>query len=321
MSRKPDDGSAVSLEREWTAIVLPDTQIYSKLFPELLEAQLAWVAHNHQRLGIRVVIHVGDVVNDNVREQWDRASRAFSRIDGRVPYVIALGNHDYGPAGDGSNRETLFLDHFPPERLGGGTVGYFESGRADNAYRVIETPSGRWLVMALEFAPRPRAVAWARDALEQYRAVPALLANHAFLYSDGTRYDAEKQPAQRWSPHFYGVAEAPEGFCDAEALWQRLIVPCRNVVTVFSGHAIDPGTNRRSDARPDGTIVHQLFANYQTEARGGDGFLRIVRFIGNRRIEVQTYSPALDQFRTDEENQFVLELGQPDDRDRSRHVR
>ena len=97
---------------------------------------------------------------------------------------------------------------------------------------------------------------------------------------------------------------------------------------VFSGHDVNfgdlpPGTTGRlSSTRPDGSVVHQILANYQTctaapcalspqgsIVNGGNGYLRIVRFSqATSTISVSTYSPVLDMSLTDPANQFVLPM-------------
>ena len=97
---------------------------------------------------------------------------------------------------------------------------------------------------------------------------------------------------------------------------------------VFSGHDVSfadlpPGTTGRlSSARPDGSVVHQILANYQTctgapcdrsiqgsVVDGGNGYLRIVRFSeAAQTISVSTYSPHLDHTLEDAGNRFVLPM-------------
>ena len=46
----------------------------------------------------------------------------------------------------------------------------------------------------------------------------------------------------------------------------------------------------------------------QMKNQGGDGYLRLLEFLpGNRRIQVKTYSPYRNRYKTDPQNQFVLE--------------
>jgi hypothetical protein len=63
-----------------------------------------------------------------------------------------------------------------------------------------------------------------------------------------------------------------------------------------------------------GLDVYEMLANYQGYSNGGNGWLRLVRFVpgggssGQDRIEVWTYSPSLDEFRTDDRSRFDFDL-------------
>lgn len=299
------------IEASWSVVVLPDTQVYAKAHPELMEAQARFVAEHAERLGIRAVLHAGDVTDDNSDAQWEVAARAYAPLQGRLPLVMALGNHDYGPRGSATARDTRLHEWLPFEGFAATPSfgGSFEAGRADNAWHLLDTPDGPWLVLALEFGPRDEVVAWAREVLDARRDVPAMLVTHAYLYSDGTRYDRRARSDQRWSPHAYGVAGEAGGVNDGEALFHGLVGPCSNLRLVFCGHVLNEGVARRTDRRPDGTVVHQVLANYQHRDRGGASFLRLVRFTeAGRRVEIRTYAPHLDRWKDDPDNRFELAL-------------
>ncbi len=78
---------------------------------------------------------------------------------------------------------------------------------------------------------------------------------------------------------------------------------------VFCGH--DNGAVRLTSTRPDGSRVHQMLADYQwlNGPDNGYGFLRALQFdYEKKEIRVETYSPTLDQFLTDDANQFTVSL-------------
>ena len=87
--------------------------------PGLFTAQTAWLATQAQRMNIRYVVHLGDIVNNNTAFEWERAATAMSLLDGRLPYALVPGNHDYGPSGDASTRGTLLNEYFPLDRMKG----------------------------------------------------------------------------------------------------------------------------------------------------------------------------------------------------------
>jgi hypothetical protein len=92
-------------------VVLPDTQYYSDKYPDIFSAQTDWIARNVQALDIRFVLHEGDLVDgQSSTRQWQVAQAAMTRLDGIVPYFLALGNHDFlFPQRD----TTLFNRYFP----------------------------------------------------------------------------------------------------------------------------------------------------------------------------------------------------------------
>jgi hypothetical protein len=57
-----------------------------------------------------------------------------------------------------------------------------------------------------------------------------------------------------------------------------------------------------------GYLVHQLLADYQGRANGGNGLLRIMTFDPSKdKIYVKTYSPYTNSYETDADSQFELE--------------
>jgi hypothetical protein len=52
-----------------------------------------------------------------------------------------------------------------------------------------------------------------------------------------------------------------------------------------------------------------MLANYQFLEHGGQGWLRILKFSPTeRRLEVFTYSPWLDQSRSEPDQQFAIDV-------------
>ena len=82
----------------WTLVLLPDTQGYSRDYPGLFTLQTHWIAKNKDKCNIRYVLHLGDITNDNTDREWRHAREALDELDGKVPYALVPGNHDYTPA-------------------------------------------------------------------------------------------------------------------------------------------------------------------------------------------------------------------------------
>jgi hypothetical protein len=320
------DGAGNVLD-DYTIVVLPDTQFYSSSWPDIFTAQTRWLVDNRHAQQIAFVLHTGDIVDWDIVEQWSEASQSLHLLDGHIPYAMTAGNHDYFNFAD---RMGLINTYFPPAHFAqypwfGGT---FEAGHVENSFSVFTAGAHKWLVIALEFGPRDEVLAWANSVLRVFWNSPAIIITHAYLYRDGTRYSAAAVPHQQFQPHDYVMmGQTDTTINDGEEMWQKLIAPNSNVKLVFSGHDVNggdlpPGTAARlTSAHPDGSVVHQILANYQTclgapcgtygngTVRGGNGFLRILRVsVAAQTMSVTTYSPYLDQYLRDASNEFVLPL-------------
>ena len=119
--------------------------------------------------------------------RWPAAH--WTKLDGVVPYALAVGNHDLGRNGMTFTRDTLFNDYFPLERykdlptFGGVFDG--EPEQLTNSYHLFSAGGRDFLVLALEFGPRHAVVDWANKILDKYPDRWAILITHAYLYSDG----------------------------------------------------------------------------------------------------------------------------------------
>jgi hypothetical protein len=295
-----------------TVVVLPDTQFYACAYPEIFAQQTRWISEQRAAFGIALVLHTGDIVDSDVKAQWDVASTALHALDGEVPYLMVPGNHDLR-----ADRSSLMPEYFAADLLDlyDWDAQSREPDRLDNAYAIVEVAGRRWLFIGLEFAPRDAAVDWAAQVLREHAELPAVLFTHAYLDGDGRRYDRSFAPHQKYHPDDYGMTPE-QGVNDGQDLWNKLIEPHENVRLTLSGHAIPDGTAHVAAERSTGTRVHQLLANYQqcdlcpcAQVEGGGGYLRMLRFAEDgKSIGVTTYSPHFDRSLRDEENEFVLDL-------------
>ena len=307
---EPSDASSGGVPAEvpgWTLIALPDSQSVVASYPEILYAQTAWIAAQARNLDIEYVVHEGDITNDSTDEQWNTADHAFRLLDHKVPYALAMGNHDYPGSGSVDSRDASKFDaHFPRSRLREqpGLLATFEPDTVVNAAYAFQAGGRPWLILTLEFGPRDAVLSWAGGVLDSMPGVSAIVVTHAYLFTDGTRFDHANGSEQYSSPHDYDNGQLG-GPNDGEEMWEKLIEPHPAIRLVLCGHM--HAEARLSSRRADGSLVHQLLADYQAEELGGAGYLRILSFAPDGRVTVRTYSPFLDHYRTDDKNQFVLE--------------
>jgi hypothetical protein len=295
-----------------TLVVLPDTQFYSCAFPNVFDDQTRWIAEQSAAGRISGMVHTGDIVDHDVPEQWAVARDAFQLLGADVPYLVTTGNHDL--ALDRGSLGTSYLrDSGGVFEARGGSVGYFEAGRVDNAFAITALGGEPWLLLGLEFGPRDAVVEWASRVLERYADVPAVLFTHAYLYGDGTRYDRRRK-GQEHHPDMYSITPE-QGIADGEDLYRALVEPHENVRVVLSGHVIPDGLAYSKTTRASGSVVHEILANYQTcavcpcdHAEGGGGYLRLMQLDDRGMMHVRSYSPHRDAWLDDAENAFSFDV-------------
>jgi hypothetical protein len=302
----------------FTIAVLPDTQHYSEKFPATYVAQTEWLVAQKAERNIAAVLHLGDITNRSTPAEWKNAVAAMSKLDGKLPYFMAVGNHDYSAGGVCKDRTTLYSEHFPVARYKGlptfGGVYDKEPDRFENSFHLFSAGGRDFLVVSLEFGPRKDVVRWANEVVAGHKKREAILITHAYIYFDDTRYDWKKfRGMQSWNPHAYGVAKATgDDVSDGEELWDGLVSKHENFVLTLNGHVLGDGLGRFVSATPAGRDVHQILVNYQMRPAGGDGWLRLLEFQADgRTVEIRDYSPTRKQLNESPQNRFTVKLAPP----------
>ncbi|MCM1503487.1 MAG: metallophosphoesterase [Bacteroidales bacterium] len=311
-----------------TMVILGDPQGYVKydINCGILEICTAWIADNVSNLNIKAVLCTGDMVeqNDNnaldrrmlnqsSREMWESVSHAFRSIDGKIPYIISGGNHDYGFRAS-EDYHTFLPDYFTFERQGPAIRDCLVSespnreGRASLENSAYEFSLPGWerkfLIITTEFTPSDKTVEWAKGLClsEKYREHNVIFMTHSYMKDMGKCKNVLVRQEK------YGLCRI-EGNNSGEQLWEKLISQVPNIRLVLCGH-IAHGTDKstgkdrydwnvgwRTDRNSSGKDVHQMMFNVQTlgggwEGNGGDGWLRILEFMPDgKTVKVRTYSP------------------------------
>src|SRR6476660_9798143 len=295
---------------EFTIVALPDTQFYSSLNPQIFAAQTQWIANHVQDQNIKLVVGLGDIVDaGGDLTQWQNADAAVRLLSGKLPYMMAIGNHDYdqnNPAGRTASTKN-FNTFFGPSRYTGAAwyKGSFPAGSNENFYGVVTVNGRNYLIIVLEFAPRDSSLAWADGILKANQDKDAIIVTHMFTYMDNTRISG----CDLNSAASFGVGQVNNG----EDMWWKLVRKYPNIHLVLSGHVVQgDGTGRRMDLGLNGNLVNQILSDYQSDPLGGGGYLRIMRISPSlNRVSVTSYSPYLDSFMTDDHNQFTVPYHNP----------
>jgi hypothetical protein len=290
---------------EFTIAALPDTQFYSKSYPQIFTAETQWIADHAKQLNIQMVVGLGDIVDGGgAAYQWQNADLAYRILDGKVPYVAAIGNHDYdqnNPAGRTAYTKN-FNSYFGPQRYAGKTwyKGQFPVGSNENFYSIITLGGKQYLILVLECFPRNAALSWAAAVMKNHPGIDTIVVTHAYTYYDNTRMDR----CDENSAASFAVAQDNDG----EQVWEKFVSKYSNIKMVLSGHVVEgDGTGRRTDLGVNGNLVNEILSDYQSWPNGGSGYIRLITIKPSlNQVVVRTYSPYLNQWLTDNHNQFTV---------------
>ena len=232
----------------------------------------------YERINIAFVAHLGDIVQHfDDEDEWSNAKAAMGLLDGVVPYTLAIGNHDMVGGGDIDDRTAAgepFNRHFPARRFSSEAwYGGCMDGGNENSFCFFEAAGMEFMVLNIEYAPRDRTLEWANAIVARHSARRVIVVTHVYMSDDNTRIGR----GSRWDP--CGSRIAREDGNNGEEVWDKLVRQHANIFLVLSGHVGGSGAGRLTSSGVHGNDVHQLLSNYQQEPNGGNGWLRLMKFV------------------------------------------
>ena len=279
----PTSYASSNLSENFTLVVLPDTQGYSENYPWIFDNQTQWIANNVDASNIVFVTQLGDLVNIPYNmTQWRNANQSMSKLDGKVPWAVLLGNHDFYD-GNLTNYNTYFgSERFSEEAWYGGA---YNVGDNANSYQLFSAGGDDYLIFHLQCDPSDDVLYWASNIIDSYPDRKVIVSTHDYLmglYKIGQRSDI------------------------GERIWHGLVKPhADQVFLVLCGHA---GAEDLIADSVNGNTVYQVLADYQNSTYIESGWLRLLEFSPSQeKIFVRTYSSLLNEYKHDSQSEFTLD--------------
>lgn len=267
-----------SAESPFTIVALPDTQFYSASYPDTFTAQTNWIKANQVSQNIVFVTHEGDIVDSRTNStQWTNAVTSMNVLDTTtIPYATCPGNHD---TGSGANY-TQYAANFGASRYSS-MPGFLATPSPNNNCLAMTFQAGsrQFLSLSLDSFQGADSITFAQNQIDLHPGMATIVTLHSYYNTNGTFTTEGGQ------------------------FWNNLIKGNSQVFMVLCGHK--HGVFHDADNNLDGEPVYEMLADYQSEANGGNGYLRLITFDpDNSAIHIKSYSPTLDLYKTDAENQF-----------------
>jgi hypothetical protein len=273
--------------RNFSVVWITDTQYLSEVYPAYYNSLCRWIVSNEEKYNIKMVIHTGDLVEDEWNTtQWKQADQSMSiLLTNGIPYCWDAGNHDYNSTYWIGNQYSAFNPALMTEKH------YWVGDEFNGQNTAIHVNIAGWdlLVINLSYHANDSAIAWASDVLDAYPNSHAIVATHAYLNEKGTYVGR-------------GNDESHEVW--AENFRETLLNKHPNVFMTLSAH-FHPASGRRISSGDRDELMFNLQDAY---GQLGGASLRILIFeTENSKIDVKTYVVYANQFLQDQDNQFTLD--------------
>ncbi|MBQ9394497.1 MAG: metallophosphoesterase [Proteobacteria bacterium] len=290
----------------FSIVIIPDTQNYVRYTDAsktntTYHKQMQWIVDNKNKKdlmpNLKMVIHMGDITNDNTDVQWKIAKSAQEILrKNNVPFTVVNGNHDYRVSGAiGGRSKSKFETYFPESYLSK-LPGYGGIYAKHNTWFDFHAGNQDYMVLNLEYAPRQQTLCWANSLLRkaEHENKKVIIATHANVTHDASFGG---------KPKLDFVAHGASG----SEMWNGLTARHSNIIMVLNGHVCD--SERMEKKGNQKNVVEQILTDYQFEKPcsadkvgsctnhcahvqdAGNGWLRILTFYPKEnRVHAHTVS-------------------------------
>ena len=261
-------------EDNYNIVLLPDTQNTVEFRPDVMNAAIDGLIDSADELNVAGVIHLGDVVDDNLESQYASARDAFYRLpQAGIKTLMQKGNHD----GDNNYRDSFSGKSETWTALTSDYLNWSPNGNGDSSYMFVQAGSYNYLVISLSAAGNGKTdlqmqdAEWLRSVLEEYPDCPTIVTTHDLQNCSDTQPSAIKL--------------SPQG----SQLW-NIVKSYDQVFMLVGGHS--HGSGMEVLKNDHGREVVSILTDLQFAYNGGNGWFRYLEFDESAdKIYYSTYSP------------------------------
>lgn len=234
-----------------------------------------WIlAQKHAGMNINSVLLVGDVTQHNMVGSWKCFKSATQELAKEIPFISAIGDHDYTWGEDGytitDRNNTEFSNYLGFPLTKQKVVAWFEKGHMENIVVENHIHGLPIYFLVLEFGPRIEVVDWANEYVKNHPDIRFILINHEYLEKGGGRRTSGLVCN-------YRMKASNSTYTTPTQLWNQLIKDNNNILCVLCGHVggLYAYTPEENDF---GREVPQIQHNIQGVAYRYDNWLMLWEF-------------------------------------------
>ena len=309
ISKEWIDSHEPELDYAYSFAVVGDTQWLSKYAPDKMEGIYDWILANQESKKITHVFGLGDITEDwntaNKEQEWIRAYKYISKLDGKIPYSLVRGNHD---------ESKYFFKYFGNETYMSQFDGFIAEGDIRNCYKLVKIGSTDYLFLVLDFGAGDEMLEWANEVVISHPNHRVIVTTHGYQAFDGL-------PISPTNVNSWGgtaatndvdtsVGNNARGYNNGVQLWEKFLSKHPNIVLLLCGHTSSEDIVLRQTEGNHGNIVNQMLIDPQwmDPQVGGAGMVCMLYFSEDgSQMEVEWISTDTGKYYQ-EHNQFKVDL-------------
>lgn len=303
----------LSDDDNYNIVFVPDTQKPIRYMPEIVDAQMEWLANHSEENNIVFTQFVGDLVDQwNDQDEWDAIFNSLDYLnDADIPFMTADGNHDGYDGASPDDSQLSYIQFFNSDYysdkdyyLAGGEEspsGYASysiiRGKGDYTYMFL-TVSHFITNYHLDFD-------WVNEVLEKYSYLPTFFITHEHLAfeEDGSgtyRVNDKDVEDEGFDPEIDDLSSLYDTY---KLVWQRVLRSNNNIFMTMCGH--NHGAGYQISSNEDGNAIFEGVYDYQSDYHGGNGWMNFLEFDedGNK-ISFRVFSPWVDQINEEDRTYY-----------------
>ncbi|MDO4749402.1 MAG: S-layer homology domain-containing protein [Eubacteriales bacterium] len=294
-------------EYVYSIAFLPDIQIITEFYPEMIAAPFDYVVENAESENIQYFIALGDLTNNNNDWEWERFVPQTEKLNGIVPYALIRGNHDILrndnlPFFDDyySAEDSYYYNHVKENG------GFMDPSTAINTYLLFSVGEVDYLILNLDFGANDEILNWADGVLREFSDRRAIVVTHGYLATNGMLLRGNEFGA----PSTYDVP----GYNNGDQMWDKLFRKHANIDMIVCGHTPLDNVVYTTAVGDHGNTVYQILMNGQYSDRGLEGvsLVNLMHFTEDGRYaRVESYSGVYDLYWKEATTELRFDFGDP----------
>lgn len=153
--------ATASYAQKVKVLVFGDSQKIVNEAPASYTAAMDKILTDNQTKDASFIMHMGDIVEDCLTSNWLVAQSAWQKLDGKMPYVLNVGNNDI--ANDGGILK--YNDYFPLSRYQDWPSFVSNYDRNTNVAHRFNVAGVNWMVISMKIAPSTAILSWAENLI------------------------------------------------------------------------------------------------------------------------------------------------------------